>query len=329
MSTLIFSVNAVAPIILVILLGYFLQKIKLVPESFFVNANKLAFNVAIPVYLFYSVYNIDNLSDINWKLVLSAALMVIVMCGLAAVFFMLYTKDNGKRGVLIQCAFRSNYAIIGIPLARAMGGDEAVAAAAVVSAIGIPTFNILAVVVLSIFSYDNSGKKTTPFDIFKSICKNPLIIGVVSALICLALRDYVPFTIKDNLPFVYKTVEDVGSMASPLALLVLGGRFQISAISELAKDITWGVLWRLVIAPAFCLSALILLSNMGLFTLGKADFPALIAFYGSPVAVSSAIMAESMHCHGELARQLVIWCNVMSILTVFTMIVLFKSLGFI
>lgn len=329
MTILIFSINAVVPIILVILLGYFLQKIELVPESFFINANKLVFNVAIPVYLFYSVYNIENLSDINWKLIITAVLLVIIACGLAVIFFAIYTKDSGKRGVLIQCAFRSNYAIIGIPLAKAMGGDSAIATAAVVSAFGIPTFNVLAVVVLSIFSYDNSGQKTSAMDIFKSICKNPLIIGVVSALICLVVRGYVPFTIKDDIPFIYKTVEDVGAMASPLALLVLGGRFQISAIKELARDITWGVLWRLVIVPVICLSAIIMFAKAGLFSLTKADFPSLIAFYGSPVAVSSAIMAESMHCHGELARQLVIWCNVVSIITVFTMIVLFKYLGFI
>lgn len=329
MATFIFSVNAVMPIILIILLGYFLNKIKLVPESFFINANKVVFNVAIPVYLFYSVYNINNLAEINWKLIIVVALLVVISAAVAALFFMVYTKDSGKRGVLIQCAFRSNYAIIGIPLAKAMGGDAALASAAVISAIGIPTFNILAVVALSIFSYDNNGKKTSAWDIFKSICKNPLIIGVTCALLCLSLRPYVPFTIKDNIPFLYETVQDVGSMASPLALLVLGGRFQVSAIKELAKDITWGVLWRLIIVPAFCIVSIITMANAGVFPLNKSDFPALIAFYGSPVAVSSAIMAESMHCHGELARQLVIWCNIASIFTVFGMIVLFKSMGYI
>lgn len=329
MDTLIFSVNAVTPIILVILLGYFIQRINMVTENFFVYANKLVFNVAIPVYLFYSVYNIENLSDINWHLILFAVIMVIFICLVAAVFFMMYTKDSGKRGVLIQCAFRSNYAIIGIPLAKAMGGESALATAAVVSAVGIPTFNILAVIVLSVFSYDNNGKKTSFVDILKSICKNPLIIGVGCALVCLAVRSYVPFTIKENLPFIYDTVEDVGSLASPLALIVLGGRFQVSAVKELARDITFGVLWRLILAPVICMFILMTLSNYGVFTLSKADFPALIAFYGSPVAVSSAIMAESMNCHGELARQLVIWCNIVSIFTVFAIIVVCKYVGLI
>lgn len=329
MNTLIFSINAVAPIILVILLGYFVQRVKLVSRNFFVFANKLAFNVAIPFYLFYSVYNIENLSDINWKLIIAAVAMVIVICLAATVFFMFYTKDSGKRGVLIQCAYRSNYAIIGIPLAKAMGGEPALATAAVVSAIGIPTFNILAVIVLSVFSYNNNGKKISLTGILKSICKNPLIIGVCCALICLFVRGYVNFTIKENLPFIYDTIEDVGSMASPLALIVLGGTFKIEAIKELAKDISLGVLWRLIIAPVVCILMLMALDKYGVVTIAKADFPALIAFYGSPVAVSSAIMAESMNCHGELGRQLVIWCNIISIFTVFAMIVICKYIGLI
>lgn len=329
MSTLIFSANAVAPIILVILLGYIIQKTDMVPESFFVYANKLVFNVAIPVYLFYSVYNIENLSDINWSLILAAVIMAVVICLLAVVFFVFYTNDSGKRGVLIQCAYRSNYAIIGIPLAKAMGGEPALATAAVVSAFGIPTFNILAVIVLSVFSYNNDNKKISVKGILKSICKNPLIIGVCCALVCLAVRSYVPFTIKENLPFLYEAIKDVGGMASPLALIVLGGRFKISAVRELAGDIVSGVVWRLILAPVISLAVLMLFSNYGIISLEKTDFPALIAFYGSPVAVSSAIMAESMNCHGELARQLVIWCNVVSIFTVFAIIVICKYFSLI
>ena len=90
--------------------------------------------------------------------------------------------------MLIQCAFRSNYAIIGLPLARAIGGDEALATAAVISAVGIPVFNVLAVIVLSVYSYDNKKGSISPLGIAKSICRNPLIIGVVSALLCVWLR---------------------------------------------------------------------------------------------------------------------------------------------
>mgnify|MGYP006990136354 CR=1 FL=1 len=40
-----------------------------------------------------------------------------------------FTKDGGKRGSLIQAMVRSNYAIIGLPLAESLFGAEGAAAA--------------------------------------------------------------------------------------------------------------------------------------------------------------------------------------------------------
>lgn len=329
MDTFLFSLNAVAPIIFVILLGYFIKKSGLLDEDFFVKANKLVFNVCIPIYLFYCVYNIESFNDINWKLVIFAALSIILVFFLATAFFMFFTKDSGKRGALIQCSFRSNYAIIGIPLAQAMGGDEAVAVAAVISAVGIPTFNILAVITLSIFNYDNHNKKISVVDILKSIYKNPLIRGVFFAIVVLVLRGYTDFRIKEDIPSLYDAIEDVGKIASPFALIVLGGRFQLSAVKELAPEISLGVLWRLVITPIIGLGFAVLLASKGILNIDMSAYPALIAFYCSPVAVSSAIMAEAMNAHGELSRQLVMWTNCVSVITIFVTIVIFRSMGFL
>ena len=47
-----------------------------------------------------------------------------------------------QKGVMLQAAFRSNYAIIGIPLAMSLGGDSAKAAASIVAAATLPLFNI-------------------------------------------------------------------------------------------------------------------------------------------------------------------------------------------
>ena len=44
---------------------------------------------------------------------------------------------------------------------------------------------------------------------------------------------------------------------------------------------------------------------------------ALIALYGSPTAVISAVMAEQLGCDGELAAQVVIFSTVMSCITIF------------
>jgi hypothetical protein len=336
MDTLIFAANSVLPIILVIFLGYKLKNIGFLNDNFLKIANKLVFNVCLPAYLFYNVYTIDSFSTVNWGIVLYCVIFILVLYFISLACTLVYTKDNGKRGALIQCSFRSNFAIIGLTLAKSIGGNDAVAIAAVLSAFSIPLFNILAVITLSIFGNSSDGKPTVK-SILLSIAKNPLIRGVLSALVCLVIRKLEPlnssdqpiFTIADNLPFLYKAIESVSSIASPLALIVLGGQFTFSAVRSLAGDIVYGTLWRLVITPFTAIALIALLSNSGILHADTTCYPSLVALFGSPVAVSSAIMAEAMDCHGELARQLVVWTSLVSIITIFAAIVLLRSFGLI
>lgn len=327
MDTFIFSLEAVLPIILVIAAGYGIRRMGIVTDDFLKQANTFVFKVSLPLYLFCSVYNIENVKDINFRLLAVAVLLVLIIFFIALVTILIYTKDSGKRGALIQIAFRSNYAIIGLPLAKAMGGESALADAALISAVGIPLFNALAVITLTVFSYDNQGKKVSLTSIVRSIVTNPLIIGVFAGVLLVCMRGHTDIRLKNDLPALYGAVENIGRIASPLALIVLGGRFKISSVRELAPDITVGVIWRLFAAPIIGLGGAMLLASRGMVALDSGAYPALIAFFGSPAAVSSAIMAESMHSHGELARQLVIWTNIVSVFTLFATIVFFRSLG--
>lgn len=329
MSDLLFSANAVLPIIIMVFLGWTLKKIKLVNDNFLTVGNRLTFKVLLPILLFNNVYAIQSFSAINWTFVLYGVAGVVAIFLLATASVMLFTKNNAQRGVLIQAAFRSNYAIIGIPLATQLFGSQGAASASVLSAFSIPTFNILAVIILSVF---NGGKKEvdkkTEFKkIVSGILKNPLIIGVVSGLACLGLRSL--FTAADisfrlsHLEFLSVALDYIGSAATPVALLVLGGQFEFSAISRLKKPIIFGTVMRTVIVPLLASGlALLIMPN-----LGGDCFAAYIALFGTPVAVSSAIMAREMNCDGDLAGQLVVWTTIVSSFTLFVTIVIFRSIG--
>ena len=52
MDSLIFSINAIAPIIIIVALGYFLKKIGWMDGIFAKKANKLVFHVFLPSMLF-------------------------------------------------------------------------------------------------------------------------------------------------------------------------------------------------------------------------------------------------------------------------------------
>lgn len=339
METFSFAANAILPIILLIGLGYGLKQIGFLDETFLKKANALVFKVALPTLLFYNVYSIESLKELNWQTIGFVLVMIIIIFGLGMLTVKYCTKDPRKKGVLLQCIFRSNFAIIGIPLAEMLGGTRGVAIAAVLSAFSIPLYNILAVISLSIYVEQADGRKASGKQILMDICKNPLIIGVALGMICLVVRGFIPydevsqryaFTLKTHMTFLHTAIKNVASLASPLALIVLGGQFRFLAVKSLAKDIMIGTVWRLILTPTIALGGAVLLSRYTSWIhFTSADYPALIALFGTPVAVSSAIMAGAMGSDEELAGQLVVWTSLLSMVTLFVMIMIFKSIGFL
>ena len=88
-----------------------------------------------------------------------------------------------------------------------------------------------------------------------------------------------------------------------------------------------GTVWRTVLAPILGVGGAVLLSRWGVLPCGVSDYPALIALFGSPVAVSSAIMAREMDNDEQLATQLLVWSSVVSIVTIFAAVCLMMSVG--
>ena len=330
---LLFTCNAVLPIILLIILGYFLKAIKLFPESFFKTLNKLCFRVCLPTLLFFNIYKVENLGAIgeNYQIILYAALSILCVFFISLVFALIFIKDDRQKGVIIQCCFRSNYALIGIPLAEALanGNPIPVGLASIVSAISIPLFNILAIIALSLFVKDESGKRISVKNIVLNILKNPLIIGVFAGLVALGIRALIPsneegnlvFSIQNNIPFLYKAISQVAQTASPMALIALGGTFTFSAIKRLKFQIILGTTLRVLLVPLLGLVVAYFIGFRG------NEFPALIALFGTPVAVSSAPMSAEMGNDDELAGQLVVWTSIFSAFSLFVMILICAQIG--
>jgi predicted permease len=328
MDSLIFAFNAVSPIIATVAIGYILKKIGLMNEDFSKKANKLVFRVFLPIKLFLNIYGIKTISSVNLGYVVYALVALLVVFALAIPTVIFVTKKKKCRGALLQGIFRSNYALIGIPLASLLFDAEGEEVATLLSAFIVPAFNVLAVIGLSVFN--NEGKKPSFKKIILGIVKNPLIIGIVSGLAVLGIRailqnNGISFRISD-IPVVWKTADYLSSIATPLALIVLGAQFEFSAIPTLKREIISGVLLRSVIVPLLCLgTAYILFKDNKDF--GGAQFAALVAAFCTPVAVSSVPMAQEMGADTDLAGQLVVFTTIASGLTVFVASFALKQAG--
>lgn len=124
MDSLIFAFEAVAPIIAMVAIGYILKRLGLMDQSFAKKANKLVFRLFLPVMLFLNVYGIEDIQVMAFGYIGFVVAVVLIVFFAAVPLVMLVTKKQERRGALLQGTFRSNYALIGIPLAQSLFGQE-------------------------------------------------------------------------------------------------------------------------------------------------------------------------------------------------------------
>ncbi|MBQ9484407.1 MAG: AEC family transporter [Ruminiclostridium sp.] len=325
----LFAANAVLPIVILIALGYVIKRIGLLGKDFFDAGNKLVFRVLLPVMLFCNVYKIESISDVEPAYMIFGVTAVILIFLIAIPVCCAFTKDGGKRGVLIQAIFRSNYAIIGIPLAESLFGDAGAVAAGVMLALVVPLFNMLGVISLSVFNGSGEAKKADIGKILFGIVTNPLIIGTAAGFAVLCLRIPaeqlgITFRLSDITP-LYKALDSIKTICTPFALIVLGGRFEFSAVAKLRREIIFGTALRNVAVPLIGFTAAYLLK--GPLGLSGEHFAAFVGVFATPVAVSSAVMAKEMGGDDELAGQLVVWTSLFSTVTIFVYVTILKMLG--
>lgn len=334
MQALLFALNATMPIVFTVAIGYCLKRAGIMSLEFAKMANKLVFKIFLPVMLFMNVYSIADISAVDFDYVIYTVSIILLIFGLGIPTVMLITKRGERRGALLQAFFRSNNALIGIPLAEMLFGAQGVIVASILTAFIIPLFNILAVVSLCIFKKDSeaeSGAEGAKFyakRILTGIAKNPLIWSIALGFVALGVRAIfvsadVSFRLTD-VTMLWSTMKYLSALATPLALIALGGQFEFSVISELRREITAGTLVRVLIAPLVSL-AVAVIAFRDFFD--GAEFAAMLAVLCTPVAVSSVPMAQEMGADSELAGQLVVFTTLFSALTIFAASFALKLLG--
>ena len=118
--------NAVAPLFLIMALGYGAKCLGAISVDAVPSLNKLAFRYFMPVMLFRNLYDSSLSHAVQPKLLLFAVAAVLVMYGLSMALVLSTEKDPEKQGVKIQGMYRSNLAIIGLPLAKALAPGDMV-----------------------------------------------------------------------------------------------------------------------------------------------------------------------------------------------------------
>ena len=315
LDNLVFSINAILPVFIMVILGWILKNKNFLPESFFNHADKFVFKIALPCNLFIGILAGDPEK-------LKKALPLIAFCavGITALFLLacivvpVFIKDNAKRGAFIQGVYRGNFAILGLPIAENLFGEIGSTTVAVVMPAAIMLVNVYAVIILTVYAPSDVKKsplKTTA-DICLSIVKNPLIISVFVGLV------FMLFNIK--LPaFATKTVTELSDTVFALALMSLGAGFSFEALKGRVGTSLIGALVKTVVAPLIAVSIAVALGFKGV------ELGVILIFFGAPTAVSSYIMAKNMKSDYEMASQILLISTLLCMFTLFVGIFILKS----
>lgn len=312
MDNLVFSFNVVIPIVLTMCLGAFLRFIKIFDGDFLKKANKFVFKVLLPNLLFYNIYKSNISEAVNVKFIVYALMLALAVIGIGLIIVLKYEKSNWNRGILLQGLYRSNFVLFGVPLSKNLFGEANLAPVTTLVAVIIPIYNFLAVIILDGFSNDKSDYKKTLI----SIIKNPLIIGSLLGILFSYLGIKLPV-------FAEEVVGDLAGMASPLAIMVLGGEIEIRNISQNLRHITFVSIGRLVVIPSITLAISILLGYRGV------ELGALFSMFASSCGVTGYTMAQQYDCNSELSGQLVFVTTLICPFTIFMFIYLLKTFSFI
>lgn len=312
MESLIISLEIVAPLFLLLLVGYVIKLTGMMNDGSVRQVNKVVFKIFLPLLVFLNIYKTDLAASFN------SSLLIYTVAGVAIQFLMslcivaFAEKDNSRRGVMLQGMFRSNFVLFGIPISTALFGDTAAGLASILISVIIPMYNVLAVLSLEMFN----GKRPNFLSILKGIITNPLIIASAAGILCVVYGITLP-------PVIYKTASDLSSVATPLAFVILGASFSFRDVGRYVRELLLTLGIKLIFFPALFLGGAILFGFTG------APLAVLLTVFGSPIAVSSFTMAQQMGGDDKLAGQLVVFSSVFSILTIFLMIFVLKEFAFL
>lgn len=312
MENLIFSLKIVAPIFIIMAMGYILKLTHVLNENTVIQVNKMIFRLLLPLLVFMNIYNGDPLDIIDFNLVLFVIIGTVVQFFIALSIALLSSKNNSHRGVMVQGMFRSNYLLFAIPITVAICGDSAAGMASLLIGVAVPLYNILSVIVLEMFG----GGSTNFFKTILGVIKNPLIIAAALAIVLKYFNIVIPGLLLDTL----STVADI---TTPLAFIMLGAFFTFKDLGKYIKPIAVTLSFKLIIFPAIFIIAAILIGFRG------EALVIIMSVFASPIAVGSFTMAQEMKCDGKLAGQLVVTSSLLSIITIFLIIFLLRTYSYV
>lgn len=313
LENFILSLNIIFPMILLVVLGFYLKRIDFINRGFLISANKLIFYAGIPSLLFINIYQSDivEIFDLEFILFISIINIIYFFVAWVITYFLLRKKAYNIIGAFVQGTFRGNITILALPILLNILGDYA-AKGALVVAVLIPMYNILSVIMLSIHSNKNVSVKA----MIIGMAKNPPLLGTLFGILVSLSGIRTPM-------FARSTLSMLSQITTPIALICLGAGMTFEGFSNRFKYALYSSFFKTIIMPAIIGVLAYIWGFYGI------DMVIFVIMSGVPTSITSYVMIVELGGDEYVASTNIVLTTVMSGVTMTFWIFILMTLGFL
>lgn len=297
----------VAPVFLLIALGYALKASGFLPADRWGSIERIAIWVFYPGFLVPAVWNAD-LSGADGVVGAAAAISAVLLVGGGALLLKPAMKLDGPAFCSVfQGAVRWN-GFVFLPVVQETFGQEGLALAAVVFSLLVPAVNVICVAVHA--RWGEGQKGASPRAVALAMARNPILVAcAVGGL--LNLLDAPP------IPALSPALDLLGGAALPLGLIVAGAGLSFAYVA--ARRITVGT----TAAVKLLLMPLLMVGLARLYGGSELVQGVVLACGAAPGAAASYVLARQMGGDAPLIAGVTAVTTVASALTIPLLLALF------
>ena len=312
MDNLVLSFRVVAPLFLIMVLGYLLRNLKIIGQETISQMSKITFRVFLSTQVFNNIYHCAVKEVWDSREVLINLLLMVLNFLLAVILARWMEKDDRRFTSMAQGLFQNSFITFGIPIVSAVYGSGSTGMAAMLSALIVPLKNVFVVAHMS----SVNGKTKNVAKIVLNVLKNPFFISGCLGFIVNLSGLKLPYIIEQS-------ISELAKAATPIALLLLGASLSFGTLKNYRKYIILGTILRLFIIPAVLIPVAILFGLRGPSLLSA------LVMLAAPNATSAHVIAREMGADSELASGLTVVSSAFSSFSFFLLIFILKTMGYL
>ena len=301
--------STLAPVVILVVLGFALRAFKFLPAAFFTQLNRLVFWVALPAVLFIETAQARLATGAAARTAGAMLLANLLVALLAAIPALCMRLPAPTFRAFVQGAFRGNYSYVGLPVVFFAMPDESSHPAILLALAGLTIVNNMwAVLLLTPFEKGakDMGFAAVALRAVAAIFKNPLVVSCVLGVAASALKARAGWDVPDCMA---KALKATGGISMGGALIALGAGLELDRLRGVIGLAAGSTFFRLVACPLLGLLTTRLLGVSGDLRL------AALLFIATPAAVASYVMADQMNADRELAGSIVVLSTIVALPT--------------